>query len=554
MPSRAAARLTCILALATVLSACGDRSAPAAAGGAADSARSGPSGADGAPYGGTAVVAINGDLDFANPLVSALRWAQEINRYALFLPLIDYGPELEYRPRLAERWELLGDTGVVFHLRRGVRWSDGVPVTAWDASFTFERAKAPETAYPNSDYFAGWTSAEVVDSYTVRFHFRPHAEPLAGLPFLPVVPKHALDSVPPARLRQAAFNHRPVTDGPFRFVSYRANDRWTFEANPDFPAALGGRPHLDRLIVRIIPENSAQVVAVQAGDVDLATAPPAREFRALAAKPGLRGIVKPARQLSFIAWNAKRPQLADPRVRRAFAMGIDRPQILKVLRDGYGELAAGPIGAYHWAYDATLPPLPYAPDSARALLAAAGYADRDSDGTLEDAAGRALGFELLIPAGNDVSRNLAELVRAQLGRLGVRVTTREAEAKTFFADITSPARRFDAALLGYEADFRLNMRDQFHSAALGAPFQLASYRNPEVDRILDSTAVITDRARAVPLWHRFQAILRAEQPWTFLYFYPDLFLVNRRLQGTDMDIRGAFVNVADWWVAEPAGR
>jgi peptide/nickel transport system substrate-binding protein len=532
MRSRAAARLTCALALALALAGCGERPA--------------------ARNGGTAAVAITGDLDFANPLVSAERWTQEINRFALFVPLVEYGPKLELQPRLAERWELLGDTGVVFHLRRGVRWSDGMPVTAEDALFTFQRAKDPETAFPNGDYFAAWTAGEAVDSYTVRFHFTPHAEPLAGLPFLPVVPKHALDSVPAARMREAAFNHAPVTDGPFRFGSYRANDRWTFEANPDFPAALGGRPHLDRLVVRIIPENSAQVTEVQTGGVDLATAPPAREFRALSAKPGVRGIAKPARQVSFIAWNGLRPQLADPRVRRAFAMAIDRPQILKVIRDGYGELAAGPIGSYHWAFDASLSPLPFAPDSAKALLAAAGYTDRNGDGVLENAAGRPLGFELLIPAANEVNRNLAELVRAQLARLGVQVKPRELEGKTFFAAITAPERRFDAAILGYEADFRLNMRDQFHSAALGTPFQLASYRNAEVDGIIDSTAVITDRARALPLWHRFQAIMRDEQPWTFLYFYPDLLLASGRLQGLEMDVRGALVNVHDWWVGAPA--
>ncbi|HET9984187.1 MAG TPA: hypothetical protein VFQ38_11390, partial [Longimicrobiales bacterium] len=109
MRSRAAARLTCALALALALPGCGDRSA--------------------ARNGGTAVMAVTGDLDFANPLVSTERWTQEINRFMLFLPLVEYGPKLEVRPRLAERWELLGDTGVVFHLRRGVRWSDGVPVT-----------------------------------------------------------------------------------------------------------------------------------------------------------------------------------------------------------------------------------------------------------------------------------------------------------------------------------------------------------------------------------------------------------------------------------------
>ncbi|HET9984161.1 MAG TPA: hypothetical protein VFQ38_11260, partial [Longimicrobiales bacterium] len=83
----------------------------------------------GAGEGGTVVVAIPNDLQDMNPLVAEEAYSSELLRYALFLPLVEYGPKLEVRPRLAERWELLGDTGVVFHLRRGVRWSDGVPVT-----------------------------------------------------------------------------------------------------------------------------------------------------------------------------------------------------------------------------------------------------------------------------------------------------------------------------------------------------------------------------------------------------------------------------------------
>src|SRR5690606_9113970 len=128
----------------------------------------------------------------------------------------------------------------------------------------------------------------------IRFRFRPHGDPLASWPFAPIMPRHLLDTVPPERLRTAAFNKQPVGNGPFRFVSARANDRWVFEANPDFPEALGGRPYIDRVVWRTIPDNAAQVVELMAGTADLILSPRADQLRELDAHPEIRAHLRPA--------------------------------------------------------------------------------------------------------------------------------------------------------------------------------------------------------------------------------------------------------------------
>ncbi len=504
--------------------------------------------------GGTAVVAIPGDLDFLNPLVSGEKYTQEVNRYLLFVPLVRYAPDLSLAPALAASWTMEADTAVVFHLRHDVRWTDGAPVTATDVVFTLERARDPRTAYPNPEYFDAWRGVQAVDSFTVRCGFAPRAEPLAGLPFLPIVPRHLLDSIPPDRLRQAEFNHHPVGDGPFRVASYQPNDRWVFAANPDFPVALGGRPHLDRVVLRIIPENAAQMTEALTGGVDMIMYPRPGQLDRLRESPELRVVERPSRQFTFIAWNGLRTPFGDARVRRALALAIDRQGMIRALHGGYGTPAVGPIGPFHWAYDSTLSALPYAPDSARALLAAAGFRDRDGDGVLERPDGKAFRFDLTYPAGNDLNRDMAEFAQANLARVGIELHPRPTELRTLLADVTSPKRRFDAVLLGFESDFRLNLRDLFHSKGIAGPFQLASYGNPAVDSILDSAPLLPDRTQARPLWHRLQRILRDEQPWTFLYYSPDLIAVNKRLQGVDMDIRGTFVSVSRWWIPADARR
>lgn len=500
--------------------------------------------------GGTVVIAAGSDLDHANPLVSAEQWTVDLMRFGLFMPLVRYGPGLEYEPALAASWELTGDTGVIFHLRDDVRWHDGTPTTAHDVLFTFDRAKDPETGFPNAGYFTRWTGGEVVDSHTVRFRFEPHPEPLAGLPSTPIAPRHLLDTVPAAVMRQAAFNRHPVGNGPFRFVSQRANDRWVFEANPDHPEGLGGPPLLDRLVWRVIPENSAQLAELRAGEADLVLQPRPEQVEELGGRDGFRAIVKPSRQFAFIAWNGRREHLRDPRVRRALALAIDRQAIVDAFRRGYGEPGTGPISPFHWSYDEELQPLPFAPDSAVALLAAAGIRDRDGDGRLEGADGAPFGLELKLPAGSDYHRDIAESVRADLAAVGVDVRTRPTEASTLIADVTSPDRRFDAFVFGWAGDFRLDLQDLFHSSALDGPYQFASYANPAVDSLIDRASVEPDRAAATPLWRRLNRILRDEQPWTIIYYQTDAFLMRERLQGVEMDIRSALLTLPDWWVSE----
>ncbi|HSJ09787.1 MAG TPA: ABC transporter substrate-binding protein [Longimicrobiales bacterium] len=511
-----------------------------------------PGADDGPRRGGTVVVVNNADLDALNSLVTADKYTQEVNRFVLFLPLVSYGKTLDYQPALAERWEMEGDTAVVFHLRRDVRWHDGVQTTARDVVFTFERAKDPATAFPNAEYFGEWLSAAATDDFTVRFGLRPHAEPLAGLPFLPIMPAHLLDSIPAARMRQAAFNRAPIGNGPFRFVEYRANDRWIFDANPDFPEALGGRPHIDRLVWRPMPDATAQIAEITAGTADIALTPASDQFSAMSQQPGVTGIVRTGRQYASIGWNHRVEPLDNPVVRRAITMAIDRQQIIATLRAGNGTIAVGPIAPYHWAFDDAMQPLPFAPDSARALLRTAGIEDRNGDGRLDLSDGRTFQFELKMPAGSAINRDMAEMIRSNLAAIGVTVTTRPVDFAALIGDLTGAARNFQAALIGWEADFRLNLRDTYHSSALGTPNQIASYANPRVDSLIDRVALVHDRDEARPLYAELQSILRDEQPWSYLYYYPDLVLTRDRVRNVEMDIRGALLNVGKWWVSGPA--
>jgi peptide/nickel transport system substrate-binding protein len=349
-------------------------------------------------------------------------------------------------------------------------------------------------------------------------------------------------------MRQAAFNKNPVGNGPFRFVSQRANDRWVFEANSRFPAALGGRPRLDRVIWRVIPDNVAQVTELVAGQADVILGPRFEQVKSLDPRPDFRAIFRPTLRYATIIWNGRRPPLNDPRVRRALAMSVDRQKMITALRGGYAQVAASPIPPSHWAFDSSVKPLPYDPAGAKRLFASAGFLDRNRDGTLEDANGKPLEIELKVAANNTFNRDVGEMMRAELARVGVKVNARPLDFATMIEDLTKPARNFDAAFLMFSTEYRLTIRDAFHSSAMEGPFQSASYKNAEVDRLLDRAEVVKNRNEAKQVWSRVQRILRDEQPWLFLWWAPDMIVARERVKGVQMDARGALVNIAQWRV------
>jgi peptide/nickel transport system substrate-binding protein len=491
--------------------------------------------------GGTAVVVYAGAPRMANPLVAADAYSLEMARSLLFLSLLEHGPDLALRPRLAESWGLEGDTAAVFRLRRDVRWTDGTVTTAHDVAFTVERALDPATGYPNRAQLDHVRGVTAVDSFTVRARFQPIRDAVDPIALLPVLPRHVLDTVPAEAMQHSGFNLRPVTNGPFILQDARPGDRWTFTANESFPSALGGRPLLDRLVWRVVPESASQIAELRAGEADLVVGVRHDAFDRLGGTDAIRAVERPTLSYATVAWNGRRSPLDDPRVRRALTMAMNRAGVVEALRGGHGTLAAGPVPPGHWAYSAGLEPLPYDPAAARAELA---------DALADAGEGQTLRFTLLLPAGSDFNRDLAQVIQADLARVGVTVDLRALEFATLVQTITGPDRDFDAVLLALDADPRLDLRSLFHTDAMAGPFQVAGYSNPVLDSVLDALEAETGRDRARPLWARAQELVAADQPWTFLYFVTDLILVRSRLHGVEADLRGVLHSAPGWWIGD----
>ena len=500
-------------------------------------------------YGGTAVVGGGKDISTFNSLVSTDIVARDHQRFVLFATLVRLDENSAELPYLAESWDISPDsTLITFNLRDDLFWHDGRPTTARDVAFTFERAKDPDVPFPNRGDFDLWEEVEVLDEHTIRFHLRPHAGFLYGWSQLAIMPAHILADVPPEELSTHPFGtSQPVGNGPFRFVERVPGDRWVFEANDDFPPDLGGRPYLDRLVYRVIPEDATLLAELRTGGIDMyRDMPPGMAVR-LTEDLSIRVMKAVTSGYAFIAWNSKRAFFRSPALRRAITLAIDRQALVDAAREGMGSVATGPVGPWHWAYDSSWTALPFAPDSARAILDAGGWIDRDGDG-VRDRNGLPFRFEILTNE-SSVRRDMAVMVQSNLAAVGIDAQPRQREPGSLAAAVTSPDRRYDAVLIVWVRDVgKIDDRDLWACDRIGNPWQFTSYCNRELDPVLDSIPITLDRERRGELIRQYHQMVAADQPYTFLYNEMRTAGVRRSLKGVEIDIRGDWISVIDWWI------
>jgi peptide/nickel transport system substrate-binding protein len=256
----------------------------------------------------------------------------------------------------------------------------------------------------------------------------------------------------------------------------------------------------------------------------------------------------PFRTYVLVGWNARRPQLADKRVRQALTRGTNRQEIVEALLQGYGTVANGSVPPFHWAHDPSIgkDAMSYDPDAARALLDAAGWVDRDGDGVRENAAGDRLSISIKYNDGNDLRQDIAEIMQAQLAEIGVEVAPTVVEWGTLLDQISETLRDFDGVVMGWVVEYKLDDTDLFHSRNVSATYGWSGTLRPDIDRFLDELPLVVDRDDAKVLWSEYQALLVDEQPYTFFFFPDRLDGVSKRLRGVEMDSRGEWLNIKDW--------
>ncbi|MDP6528783.1 MAG: ABC transporter substrate-binding protein [Gemmatimonadota bacterium] len=494
--------------------------------------------------GGTCVIGLFSDLDGLNEFVSTDANATEVMTNLLYTPLFRWGADFELERALASAWEFSGDRReITVTLRDDVLWHDGVPTTAADVVFTFRMMKNPLLGYPDVGSLRPLEEVEAVGPHTVVFRFaRAYADQLPALRRV-ILPHHLLGDVPAELMESASFNRAPIGNGPFRFVRWKRDRELVLEANPDH---FAGRPWLDRIVVRVIPDQTAVETAFRSGELDIV------ERLRFSSVPGLREEDRyrvktvPQRGFQFIGWNIQNPLFAESAVRRAMTMAINRQGILDALVFGQGKVTAHPIMSLSQAYATEIAPHPYDPTEASRILAELRWRDTDGDGVL-DRDGQKFEFRIKTNLGNQLREDTLVMIQADLARIGIAATPEVREWTVFLDEIM--AKDFDAYHMAWQSDFVVNPYDTFHSDAVLGKYNMGSYTNREVDALIDRGLLARTHADALPIWREFQRVLHQEQPYTVLFELNYSVGVSLRIRGVETDVRGFLLNAGEWWIA-----
>jgi peptide/nickel transport system substrate-binding protein len=538
-----AALLTCIL-----ISACGADSTPA------DEPRStsAEQTLGGGPSGGVVVVLADREPDQLNPVTFNSVPAYHAV-HLMFRALAGRDSTLSgYAPDLATSWELEDDSTLVVTLRDDVHWHDGTPVTAEDVVFTIGLQRDPRTAAPRQADVTAVRSAVARDRFTVVLTLA-HTGLYTVNSLLEVmpVPKHLLEGVAPEDMHSAAFNRNPVGNGFYRFGGWTAGQNLRLDVNAARP---DGRAAIDRIIMRFVPDVSAAMTELMAGQGDLMSRLPPNQKDRMAAAANVEVHTAPRIRPAWIALNTRRAPFDDARVRRALLMGVDREDIARGLFGDIGEPALSPIPTILREHSPDVRPIPFDPDSARQLLAQAGWRDTDRDGVL-DRAGRPLRIEVDFVSTDQTRQDVLVVMQSMLRRIGIDLAPRAYESTTWVQRLRDGS--FTASFWGWgwgPGVMGPNAAMIFHSRSIppnGPNF--AASDHPRIDALIDATLVTTDTTRLRGVWRELEQLMIDDAVYAPIYMDPELYAVHGRLR--NVEFRGLEWNedAVYWWI-DPADR
>lgn len=481
------------------------------------------------------------------PLVSTDAYASDVQSYVLE-SLITRNPDtLDWEGLIAKSWQVSADgLTITFQLRDDVTFSDGTPLTAEDVAFTFrfimnEAIKAPR----ERAYLEKIREVKANGPLEVTFVYKePYFEALSLAGNLPIFPRHFYE---PYLKDAQAFNESKgllLGSGPYRMTDPKGwspdkgavelvrNERYWGDVQPSF----------NRILWRIIQNDSARLVTYRNGEIDAYGARPV-EYGQLKEDAQVMGKSQHFEYMpstvgySYIGWNQMRngkpTRFADKRVRQAMTYLTDVDRIIKDIFLGYAEPALSPFSTISAQHDAALQAYGFNVEKARALLKEAGYEDRNSDGVLEDTDGKPFEFKLTYLESNEDTKRMVLLLKDLYASAGVKLVPFPQEWPVMLEALNK--KDIEAITLGWTSGLETDIYQMFHSSqAKTDGDNFISYSNPELDKLIDQARSTVDEATRMPLWQQAERILYDDQPYTFLLRRKTLAFIDKRIANVQM--------------------
>jgi peptide/nickel transport system substrate-binding protein len=546
-PRRNARAYMCCLCLVAGVSACGDANKTLTAEELNKLNKAYPSG-----VGGTMISAMIGEPSSLISMIAGEAPSSAISAN-IFNTLLKYNKNLDLTGELVDSWQISPDQkSITFKLKSNLKWADGKPLTSADVLWTWQAVTDDKNGSPYASDYQLVKNAEALDPLTFRVTYNePFAPAMDSWAGLQILPKHLLEG---QDLHTTSFTHKPVGSSFYKLDNWTAGQNIQLSRNP---SSVLGPANIDKLVSRIIPDNSAQFLELMADNIDTMGLDPTQFSRIVPARPKLNQTLNLYKELgsgyTYLGFNLKRQPFDDVRVRKAINYAIDKQEIIDGVYLGLGINIASPYKpGTRWS-NPNLKNYPYDPIKAKTLLKEAGFV-ADSDGVLVRD-GKPLSFEILTNQNKEREKS-AVLIQRRLKALGIQVTIRPLEWASFISNFIKKGD-FDVVILGWGLGLDPDQFNIWHSSEQGGDkFNFIGYSNPTVDKLLVQGRMELNPDKRQSIYHEFAKELLEDSPIVYLSAGYGLSAIHKRVKGIVDPIPPAGVGYESekWFIPSPLRR
>ncbi len=439
---------------------------------------------------------------------------------------------------------------IVYHIRRGIRFGDGTPLTAADCAWSINAINNPRNNVQSRFAYDDVARADAPNETTLVLHLKRPFPPVIVVveapQGFPILPKHVLENSPD--FNDVPFDSAPFGSGPYIVTHWSRGDRVELRRNPFY---WKGKPGISTIVIRFVENSQTAINLLKTREVDgYFDDQNFADFPLLKAVPGYIVTSTQQNAVGAIIFNTQDPLTSDPRVRHALAEAIDIPQLIQKTYRGALESRHAGAGLFLWAFDpAAYPDIPYDPKDARSLLDRAGW-HMGSDG-IRHKAGRALDVLLILQAATPGDATFADNVVEYERAVGVHVTLKQFDISQFVAPAGEGGPvyggKFQMALYSFENGDDPDTTDQF--ACTNVPpngYNKSRVCDPRIDSLLKAGLATYDPAKRTAVYRSLQSALYRELPIALIYRRTQVNAFSERLRGQTTSLSGAFWNVAAW--------
>jgi len=436
-----------------------------------------------------------------------------------------------------------------FHLRKDVKWHDGVPFTGKDVLFSFNTIMNPKIeAASQRNYLQDVESCKLInDDFTVQFVWKkPYFLAFTFAAGIDLLPEHAFKFTDPDQFNKGPQNQKLIGNGPYRLERWDRKQQFVLVRNEDY---YGEKPHFQKIVLKIIPDDTVALQLLLANELDLYSLNKA-QAKDKSADPNFTQNfninVSVANVYRYVGWNSRKAMFSNAKVRRALTMLIDRQRIIDDIYRGYALPLNGPSHPDSPNFTPEIDKLavPYDPEGAKKILAEEGWKDTNGDNVLEKE-GQPFKFNLLFPSGSPQYEQLGNLIKNSFAQAGIDVIVAPLEWTVFIQKIER--NQFDACILGWRLGLEDDPYQLWHSSQTGEKASNhCAFINKEADRLIEMGRRELNEDKRRGYFQQVQKLIVEAQPYTFLFVEKRTIAVDKDIQNVVYKLPGA--DLGRWWM------